>query len=282
MTAALIDLHLHTRYSDGHWAPPELFDALTARGVTIASVTDHDQLDHLPEIVALGEARGITVIPGTEVTAEWRGLPAHILCYAPPATGFTTPALRALADRVRATMRENTALIERALRERGYEFPRRAEILTEQGGQPVRAGDVARLLLESGHATTPAEAMALVIEAGYRQATAPLAEVVTATHASGGLCLLAHPGRGEGEIHRYEPQEIEALLDDIALDGLELHYPTHTDDQLTAYADLARRRRLLVSAGSDSHGPRQRLPIAYPAACASALLTRLGAPVNAG
>ncbi len=270
-----IDLHLHTTYSDGHWTPAALFSQLVERGVAIASIVDHDQLDHLPEVLALGAERGVTVVLGTEVTASWRGTAAHILCYAPPATGFTSDALRSVVDGIRAAMLANTAMIYRNLRQRGYEFPRQREILTAQSGEPIRAGDVARLLRESGHAATPAEAMALVYEAGYRQATAPLNEIVEAAHASGAVCLLAHPGRGEGEIHRYAPWEIEALLREVPLDGVEVHYPTHTAEQIAAYTDLARRLDLLTSAGSDSHGPRQRLPVAYPAASASALLSRL-------
>jgi predicted metal-dependent phosphoesterase TrpH len=132
------------------------------------------------------------------------------------------------------------------------------------------------LLRESGHAVTQAEALRLVTEAGYRQATAPLAEVVEATHASGGVCLLAHPGRGEGEIHRYEPDEVEEVLRDVPFDGIEVYYPLHSPMQVEAYAALAKRHGLLVSAGSDSHGPRQRMPIAYPASQAAALLDRLG------
>jgi len=276
----LIDLHLHTTYSDGHWEPRALFDHLAERGIGIAGIMDHDQFDHLPEALALGAERAMTIIPGTEVTANWRGTAAHILCYASPSAGFTSDALRGVVDGIRAAMLANTALIYQTLRQRGYDFPRQREMLAAQGGQPSRAGDVARLLLESGHVATPAQAMALVIEAGYRQATAPLGEVVEAAHASGAVCLLAHPGRGAGEIHRYEPDEIEMLLRDVRLDGVEVYYPTHTEAQVAAYRDLAGRHDLLISAGSDSHGPRQRLPIAYQAGQAEALLTRLGLPTS--
>jgi 3',5'-nucleoside bisphosphate phosphatase len=271
----LIDLHLHTTYSDGHWVPRSLFDQLAECGIAIASVVDHDQLDHLPEVLALGAERGITVIPGTEVTASWRGTAAHFLCYAPPASGFTSDALRSVVNLTRAAMLANTTMIYQTLRQRGYDFPRQSELLAAQGGQPVRAGDVARLLLESRHVATQEEAMAMVIEAGYRQATAPLAEVVEAAHASGALCLLAHPGRSDGEIHRFEPEEIEKMLRDVPLDGVEVYYPTHSEQQIAAYMTLARRHDLLISVGSDSHGPRQRLPVAYPAAHVSALLARL-------
>ena len=271
----LIDLHLHTTYSDGHWSPPDLFDALAERGITLAAVADHDQLDHLPEVLALGAVRGVSVIPATEATAAWRDTAPHILCYAPPATGFTGGALRAVLDRTRAAMLANTAAIVQTLRKRGYDFARQAEILADQGGQAARAGDVARVLLESGQANTPGEALALVTEAGYRQAAAPLAEIVEAAHADGALCLLAHPGRGDGEIHRYEPDELEAMLRDAPLDGLEVHYPTHSPEQVAAYTAFARGHDLLISSGSDSHGPRQRTPIAYTAAYAAKLLERL-------
>jgi predicted metal-dependent phosphoesterase TrpH len=277
-----IDLHLHTTYSDGRWTPLALFAELVARHISIAAVMDHDQTLHLPEVLALGAARNITVIPGTEITAVWRGTAAHILCYASPVTGFTSDALRIVADSVRSAMIANTNLIYCTLVERGYTFPRQDEILAARGGKPVRAGDVALLLRESGHATTHSEAMGLVYEAGYRQATAPLAQVIAAAHASGAICLLAHPGRGEGEIHRYRPAEIEEMLRDVPLDGIEVHYPTHSAEEVDAYTALTRRHQLLMSAGSDSHGPNQRMPIAYPASLAAPLLTRLGCAYHMG
>ena len=273
---AAVDLHLHTRYSDGTWRPVDLFETLAQRGFRLVSVVDHDQFDHLPEVMALGAEHDIAVIPGTEVTTAWRGQAPHLLCYAPLPSGFTGDALRALIDDTAARMRANTRMIYDAMLARGYSFPRQAEVLADRDGKLVRARDVGDLLVAHGYASGPAEALQMVAEAGYQQMLAPLEQAVAAAHASGALCLLAHPGRGEGEIHRFEPAEIEALLAEIPLDGIEIHYPTHTAEQVAAYAALAERRNLLVSAGSDSHGPRQRLPIAYPAQRIAALLERLG------
>lgn len=277
---AAVDLHLHTRYSDGRWRPVDLFNSLAQGGFRLVSVVDHDQLDHVPEVMALGAERGIVVIPGTEVTAAWRGLAAHLLCYAPLPTGFTGDALRALIAETTARMQANTRAVYDTLLARGYTFPRQDELLAERGGKLVRASDVADLLVAHGYAAGPGKALQMVTEAGYRQMLAPIEQAVAAAHASGALCLLAHPGRGGGEIHHYDSAEIEALLTEVPLDGVEVYYPTHTAEQVAAYAALAQRYGLLASAGSDSHGPQQRLPIAYPALRIAPLLERLGVPLS--
>ena len=277
---AAVDLHLHTLYSDGKWRPLELFDTLAQGGFRLVSVVDHDQVAHLPEVAALGGERGIGVIAGIEVTTEWRGLPAHMLCYAPLSTGFTGDALRELVDDTVQRMLANTRMIYDAMLARGYMFPMQAELLADQGGEVIRAGDVANLLVAHGYASGPHKALQMVTEAGYRQIRAPMEEAVAAAHESGALCLIAHPGRGDGEIERYEPERIEALLREVPLDGVEVYYPTHTPQQVAEYEALARRLGLLVSAGSDSHGPRQRMPIAYPAERVAPLLERLGVAVG--
>ncbi|HEX6122903.1 MAG TPA: PHP domain-containing protein, partial [Ktedonobacterales bacterium] len=160
-------------------------------------------------------------------------------------------------------------------------FPRQAEVLAEQAGQLKRPVDNARLLRAHGYAADQAEALALIAEAGYRSITAPLAEVVEAAHADGALAVLAHPGRGGGEIQRYDPPLLAELLAEIPLDGIEVRYPTYTPEQVAAYSVFAAAHGLLASAGSDSHGPRQRLPVPYPAAVCAALLARLEIAVEA-
>jgi predicted metal-dependent phosphoesterase TrpH len=123
-------------------------------------------------------------------------------------------------------------------------------------------------------------ALAMITDVGYRIASAPIERVVDAAHASGAVALLAHPGRGGGEIQDYPPDLLDALLDEVALDGIEAYYPLHTAVQVESFERVAIRRGLLVSCGSDSHGPRQRLPCAYQASIVRGLLERLGIPLD--
>lgn len=277
---ARIDLQLHTIYSDGQWQPEELMEYLAAQGFRVAAVTDHDTLAHVEEIQALGGGRGVRVIAATELTTSWHERPAHLLCYAERFVGGAEGVLAEVARATEQGQLANTRAVHAELLRQDYAFPHEAEVLARQGGRVMRPIDNARLLVEHGYAAEIKQALEMVREAGYVQVTAPLVEAVAAAHASGAVAVLAHPGRGGGEIHRYEPDLIEAVLAEVPLDGIEVYYPLHTAAQGAAYEALAQERGLLVSAGSDSHGPRQRLPIEYEARQCAALLARCGVEVQ--
>src|SRR5207248_2524946 len=81
-----------------------------------------------------------------------------------------------------------------------------------------------------------------------------LASVVNAAHRSGALCLIAHPGRGEGYTC-YDTQLLDELRRHVSIDGLEVYHPAHTPEQMVMYREYAKTHNLLTSSGSDSHGP---------------------------
>jgi len=179
---------------------------------------------------------------------------------------------------VRATvagMEANNQEVYQELRHRGYRFPRQGDLLAAQGGRLRRPVDNATLLMAHGYAADLEQGLAMIRDAGYRIISAPIQSVVEAAHASGAVALLAHPGR-RSEIRDYPTDLLRELLDEVPLDGLEVYYPTHSGTQVAEYEAMAGERELLVSAGSDSHRPGQRLPVAYEAARVAKLLARLG------
>jgi predicted metal-dependent phosphoesterase TrpH len=275
-----VDLQLHTVYSDGTWRPADLFDELAARRFRVVAITDHDTLDHTEELIALGAARGVTVIPAVEVTTRWGEYWADLLCFAPISTGFTGDALRSLVSRTTRLQIENTRAVHEELLRRGYAFPRQAEVLAAHAGALHRPSDNVDLLVRHGYAGDFYQALDMLRDAGFRSIYASLEEAVAAAHASGALAILAHPGRQDVEISRFDPPLLAELLQAIPLDGIEVLYPLHTSEQVAAYTAFVEDRSLLRSAGSDSHGPRHRLPIPYPAASSAALLARCGIQVS--
>ena len=65
------DPHCHTTASDGMVSPAELVSAAVAAGLNLIAVTDHDTMRSVAEVKERGEAAGLTVIPGQEVTTAW-------------------------------------------------------------------------------------------------------------------------------------------------------------------------------------------------------------------
>jgi 3',5'-nucleoside bisphosphate phosphatase len=274
---AILDLHLHTIYSDGLWTPTDLFNHLAFRSFRVVSIVDHDTTAHVAELQRLGQACGILVLAGVEVTSEWNGMVAHVLCYAGE---FSGSGLAELVDGTCRKQLENTRAVYAELENRGYRFPRRSEVLSDQDGELRRPVDNARLLVGHGYAEDLEEGLVLIRDAGYVIIAAPIHHTVEAAHSSGAVALLAHPGRGGGEIVRYDPPLLEEMLESTPLDGLEVFYPTHTQEQASVYLALANGRTLLVGAGSDSHDAGQRLPIAYRAEQCERLLGRCGIHVT--
>ena len=265
-----VDLQIHTIYSDGHWRPAELFAYLAHERFRLVSITDHDTIEHLGELRSLGDEHGVFVLPGVEMTTNWHGKRAHLLCFA---TEFRGATLDQMARGTVTGQLANTRAVYEELLRKGYLFP-------PESALPVRPIDNARLLQSHGYAATLEEALRMIADAGYRSIGVPLADAVAAAHQSGAVAVLAHPGRGGGEIDMYDVPLLSKMLADIPLDGIETRYPTYSEEQVASYSAFAREHKLLVSAGSDSHGPEQRLPVPYAASTCADLLARCGVTVQ--
>ncbi|MFI6299606.1 CehA/McbA family metallohydrolase [Nonomuraea sp. NPDC050790] len=62
------DFHAHTVHSDGTLTIPELAELAASRGLDFLAVTDHNTVSHHPWLAKTD--RGITLIPGQEVTTD--------------------------------------------------------------------------------------------------------------------------------------------------------------------------------------------------------------------
>ena len=260
-----IDLHMHTTYSDGRWSAEELFDHLSVQGFGLVSVTDHDRVDTVAHTQQLGAQKQIVVLAGVEISAQWHGRMADVLCY-----GFDSQdeTLRTIADQVRQRQKANAEEVYEELLVRGYLFPQRQEVLKATDGQLRVAGDCAHLLIKHGYVSNWDSALRMIRDAGYHEVKADIAEVIEAVHRSGGIALIAHPGRGLNqpeEFTYYSPDLLDQVRDEIPLDGIEAYYPMHSPELVETYLAYAQQHDLLVSAGSDSHGPSGRMPIKYQA-----------------
>ena len=92
-----VDLHTHTRASDGTQSPTELVTAAVAAGVDVLGVTDHDTAEGWDEAARAAAAAGLGLVRGMEVSTRLDGRGVHLLAYLPDPT---YPPLVALLDKV--------------------------------------------------------------------------------------------------------------------------------------------------------------------------------------
>jgi len=273
-----IDLQLHTTYSDGAWIPEQLLDHLEHEQFGLAAITDHDRVDIVPAIQKLAIEKHLPLLAATEMTAEWQDQMTDVLCFG---VDPQKPELYKLAQDVIHRQVENTREVYDNLFKKGYKFPKDGSeleaILAKPSSQQLR--ELVELVkrYSFGKGET-ASAGRIVLGSGGAFATNKIADVVEAAHTSGAVCLIAHPGRSDGFV-TYDIKTLDELRKKVSIDGLEVYYPAHTAEQNTIFLEYAERHRLLICAGSDSHGP-DKPPIKYPAHLCRTLLERMGIQVK--
>ena len=268
---AALDLHLHTTYSDGRWIPETLLDHLVDEKFDLAAVADHDRADTVATVQQLALDRNLPVLVAVEMSSTWKGELVDLVCF-----GFDPnhSALHDLSQDVSHRQRENSREVYENLTRQGYALP--PDALADVLDKPsvVQPHALVAVLKGQGYGLGEPSAGKIVTEAGCAFATNDPAAVVEAAHRSGAVCLLAHPGRGDGFV-TYDVELLDRFRREAPIDGLEVHCPAHTAAQTAMFREYAQRHKLLTSAGSDSHGP-DKPPIKYRAELSRGLLERVG------
>jgi predicted metal-dependent phosphoesterase TrpH len=271
---SVIDLHLHTTFSDGRWTLEPLLDYLLSEQFSLVAITDHDRADIVTAIQKLALDKHLPVLVAVEMTTTWKGEMTDLLCF-----GFdpSQEALNDLAQDVLRRQQENTREVYENLQRQGYTLSPDglSDTLSKPSSQQPHA--LVALLKEHGYGDGEPSAGRIVGTAGCSFATNDPAAVVEAAHRSGGVCLLAHPGRDDGFM-TFDVQLLDQFRQEVPIDGLEVYYPLHSPAQAAMYGEYAQRHQLLTSVGSDSHGP-DKPPIKYRAELSRALLERVGIQV---
>jgi len=276
---AAIDLQLHTTLSDGTWTPEHLLDYLVRERFGLAAITDHERTDTAATLQRLAEERQFPLLVAAEITASWNGEPTDVLCF-----GFDLgqTELQELAADIMRRQGANIRQVCVNLAKMGITVPEDecAALLREPSAQQPHA--LIALLEKHGYGIGEPSAVSLIFDADFSLQNCDIAAVVEATHHSGGVCLIAHPGRGEGYTC-YDVRLLDELREQVPIDGLEVYYPAHSPEQIAVYREYAEAHQLLTSSGSDSHGPEKKpvkYPVKYPAEWSRALLERLGFQVQ--
>ena len=76
-----IDLHNHSKYSDGVLSVKELLNLAKEKKIDIMGLTDHDSVFGVDEAYTYGKEVGVKVLKGMELSTFHKGQTVHIVCY---------------------------------------------------------------------------------------------------------------------------------------------------------------------------------------------------------
>jgi predicted metal-dependent phosphoesterase TrpH len=248
-----VDLHTHSKHSDGTLTPAELVALAQQRAVQLLALTDHDTTAGCTEAAAACAKTDMVFIHGIELTAGWRGREIHIVgLRLEPEDSALAKHTRDLAARRRARI----VAIGEKLTKNGMDGAVLAERALAQCLAPTRM-HLARLLVAQGVVNEPQAAFDRWLGRGknsFVNAEWPdLASTVACINNAGGLAVLAHP-------HRYPLsngvlRELCGEFKHSGGAGIEVSLAGSSPDDATRLAALARRFDLAGSVGSDFHEP---------------------------
>ncbi len=250
MVNRVIDLHSHTLHSDGDRSPGQLFDEARAAGVEVLAVTDHDTVFGLEECRVASEAAGVRLVPGIELSCDLHGREVHVLGhFIDPAS----PALERLATDMLSERRERMERMVKLARGLGFSRVTMERVLAASGGENLGRPHLARVLVDCGHVESIKDAFDRYLRTGgvlwVDRWRLPVHEAVRLVHGAGGTASIAHPGA-----NGISRQELKAMVE-LGLDGIEVWHPEHPPNQAEAFERWAQDLGLVVTAGSDYHGP---------------------------
>lgn len=251
---ANFDFHCHSIVSDGLLPPGEVARRAAANGVDYWALTDHDDIEGLPQARAAAEEAGMRWLSGVEISIEWRGLPIHIvgLGFDPDDAG-----LKGGLDDLRRGRIERAKRMGEALADIGIPGVYEGALRFVTNPDLISRAHFARYLVSIGIARDVPGVFQHYLTPGkpgyvdHRWAT--LADAVRWVSDAGGVAVVAHPGR-----YKLSGQDMRRFLDefkDLGGQGVEVVSGSHSPDHVLHFARLARHYAFHASRGSDFHGP---------------------------
>lgn len=240
------DLHLHTDQSDGKLSPEKVVAEANRAGLSAIAITDHDMLDGIEPALSAGKKYNVEVISGLELSAEHNSEEIHILGY------FINWKNKRLKERLCEfrELRYSRALkIIDKLRKMGVSIEL-SDIIDQTETSYIGRPHLAAALVQNGYADSISEAFQRFLgnhAPAYMPKDAFLpSEAIEMILEADGIPVLAHPGVSKNNI-------LDELIDN-GLMGIEAFHPYHSIPLSDYYCDIAHKRNLLITGGSDFHG----------------------------
>lgn len=262
----MIDLHIHSCFSDGKLTPQEIIDRWISKGYTKIAITDHDGIEGSRRGSLYSQNKEIEFIPGIEFDSEDEqiGYDLHILGYG---IDYESKALNDALKQVRRWRDERNEKLINAIAELGYAISLQ-DVNNSTDSEYIGKPTIAKYLIAKGYVRDINEAFKKIIDntpkadIGRKRAL-PSKFVIDVIHAAGGKAVLAHPmeqKRRDETWDEYKPR-LRKILDifvSYGIDGIECHHPSASEEQAAYLTEYAESHGLLKTRGSDFHSDEMK------------------------
>jgi len=247
-------------------------------GLRAISITDHDTIEGIREVLRHPNTNWPEFITGVEISCEpplefMEAGSIHLLGY-----GFSVydRNLNAILDNAKnARTQRNPKIIEK-LNTLGFDISIE-QVEKRFGAKQTGRPHIAELMREKGYVKTFKEAFDKYLgkdrPAYVSKYKVTCLKAIQTILEAGGLPVLAHPGL----LTFNKSGQLEIFIDTLktyGLEGLEVYYTGHDASMTSFYKHLADKKNLIVTGGSDFHGAfnkgvnigsgRNNLDIGYP------------------
>lgn len=269
----MIDLHIHSNYSDGLFSVKELTNMIKKSDLEFCSLTDHDTVDGVEEFVNSFKREKTTAIPGVELTALFNNREIHILAY-----NFDINKVKVILNRRNKILNQQKIIeLESAKKlfiKQGFEV---SDSLNVDRGNPVGltvALDVYNnfknqsvLLRRHGKKVSPEEFYYL-----YQSPKAPcfvprsgvaIEWILKQFKNIAGDLILAHPFNSVSFLTpALSLNEINNIIA-LGINGIEVYHPELNETQINNLKKIVQEKKLRFTGGSDFHGRNNNQKIGY-------------------
>lgn len=252
----MIDLHMHSTYSDGMFSPAELMKKAAAAGISAAALTDHDVVGGCLEFKAAAVEYGITTINGSELSVDYPAVSMEILALDIPdrnLSAFQTHQVKMVEERRRVAV-ERLELLNKL----GVNLTWDDVAFDKEGNPRSQIGKphIVEAMLKAGYISDWETGFSKYLNKGcpaYVAKREPaVKDMISFIRENGAVPVLAHP------VHtKRQGKELFSLIDSLRQEGLmgiEVFHSDHTPELRADYLQMIKALGMITAGGSDFHG----------------------------
>ena len=255
MNHGIIDLHIHSNYSDGKRSLEYLKDKVHENNVTVVSLTEHYTLSSYRKFQKI-VGKSVEVLPGIELGSSLLNLGlsknhvCHILAY------FPNTKIYAILDQYELSRKKCVTRTIELLKKEGVDISYSKVLKTARNPESIGRFDIAIALCRMGYAKTPAKAYSDFFDISSHiyidREKMEIETLIKSLLSCGGVPVIAHPKTLK--LNESDFIEFIKTLKSYGLQGIEAYNAHNSEEQRAFYLGICEEFDLIPTIGSDYHG----------------------------